>query len=93
MTGTCRVFAASANPASCAACQALPEEGFLSRHIFFSPSEEFSDAIDLFEAGVPDLEDQEEDYEDIDVNDDRDDIFADSASGVSHSRASIYTVQ
>ena len=46
--------AASANPASCAACQALPDEELLSRHMFFSPSVEL-EAIDLFKAGVPAL--------------------------------------
>ena len=78
-----------ANPASCAACQALPEEELLSRHIFFSPSVELAEAIEHFKAGVPDL-----DEEDIDVDDDDDgnNVFAVSTSEVSDSRASVSTV-
>ena len=55
--GAKHAAAASANPASCAACQALPDEELLSRHIFFSPLVELTEAIDLFKAGVPDLDD------------------------------------
>ena len=49
---------------------------------------ELSEAIDRFKAGVPDLEE-----EDIGIaDDDGADVFADLASGVSDSRASISTV-
>ena len=74
--------AAMVTPASCAACRTLPEEGILSRHLFFSPSVDLSEAIDIFRAEVPDVDDDH-----IEV-----DVFADSASGFSRPRASTATV-
>ena len=75
MTGTWRVSCASVRntprlpclpppPAQPAAqclerCLPLPEEGLLSRHLFFSPSLALSEAIDIFKAGVPDVEDED----------------------------------
>ena len=47
-----------AAPVSCVACRELPEEGILSRHLFFSPAVDLADAIDLFRAG-PDLDDDD----------------------------------
>ena len=74
-------------PASCAACRALPEEGLLSRHLFFSPSVILSEVINIFKAGFPDVED-DDDLIEVDDNASLDNVFADSASGFSHSRAS-----
>ncbi|CAL8388097.1 unnamed protein product [Boreogadus saida] len=45
--------------ASCAAFRALPEEGLLSSHLFISPSVALSEAIDIFKAGFPDVEDED----------------------------------
>ena len=36
--GTDHAEAAMAAPVSCVACRELPEEGILSRHLFFSPA-------------------------------------------------------
>ncbi|CAL8350915.1 unnamed protein product [Boreogadus saida] len=64
VTDTGRVSGASAPalgaPASCAACRALPEEGLLSRHLFFSPSVDLAEAIDIFGAEVPGAQDADE---------------------------------
>ena len=76
--------------ASCAACRALPEEGLLSSHLFISPSVALSEAIDIFKARFPDVED--EDLIEVDDAASIDNVFADSASGLSHSRASTPTV-
>ncbi|CAL8357570.1 unnamed protein product [Gadus morhua 'NCC'] len=63
-----------AAPVSCVACRELPEEGILSRHLFFSPAVDLAEAIDLFRAGAPDLDD---DGGIINVDDDAslDDVF------------------
>ncbi|CAL8254596.1 unnamed protein product [Boreogadus saida] len=79
--------AAMAAPVSCVACRELPEEGILSRHLFFSPSVDLAEAIDLFRAGAPDLDD---DGGIIDVAS-LDDVFGDSASGFSRSRVTTAT--
>ena len=71
-----------AAPVSCVACRELPEEGILSRHLFFSPAVEMADAIDLF---GPDVDDGI-----IDAS--LDDVFGDSASGFSRSRVTTATV-
>ncbi|CAL8235106.1 unnamed protein product [Boreogadus saida] len=55
--GSDHAAAAMAAPVSCVACRELPEEGILSRHLFFSPSVNLAEAIDLFRAGAPDLDD------------------------------------
>ncbi|CAL8317734.1 unnamed protein product [Boreogadus saida] len=55
--GSDHTAAAMAAPVSCVACRELPEEGILSRHLFFSPSVNLAEAIDLFRAGAPDLDD------------------------------------
>ena len=73
---------AMVTPASRAAYHAQPEEGLLSGYLFFSPSVDLSEAMDIFEAGVPDVDDDH-----IEV-----DVFADSASGFSRPRASTATV-
>ena len=73
-------------PASCAACRVLPEEELLSRHLFFSPSVVLSEAIGI-KAGVPDVEGDDDFIEVCDVAS-LDDVFADAASGFSHSSAS-----
>ena len=77
---------AAAAPASCAACRALPEEGLLSRHLFFSPSVDLAGAIDIFGAKVPDAQDADERFE-VDVAS-LDDVFPGSASEFSRSGAS-----
>ena len=79
--------AALVAPASCAACCALPEEGLLSRHLFFSPSVDLAEAIDIFGAGVPDAQDAEE-YFEVDLVASLDDVFPGSASEFSCSGAS-----
>ncbi|CAL8388849.1 unnamed protein product [Boreogadus saida] len=63
-----------AAPVSCVACRELPEEGILFRHLFFSPSVDLAEAIDLFRAGAPGLDD---DGGIIDVDDvaSLDDVF------------------
>ncbi|CAL8403787.1 unnamed protein product [Boreogadus saida] len=80
--------AAMAPSVSCVSCRELPEEGILSRHLHFSPAVDLADAIDLFRASP--------DYHDgvIDADDDAvsiDDVFDDSAPGVSRSRVSTAT--
>ncbi|CAL8380042.1 unnamed protein product [Boreogadus saida] len=65
----------------------LPEEGLLSRHLFFSPSVDLAEAIDLFGAGVPDAQDSDEHFEVDDVAS-LDDVFPCSASEFSRSGAS-----
>ena len=52
------------------------------RHIFFSPSVELAEAIDLFKASVPDID---EEHVDVDEDDDRDDVFTLSELEVSDS--------
>ena len=54
--GAEHAVAALVAPASCATCHALPEEGLLSRHLFFSPSVDLAEAIDIFGAQVPDAQ-------------------------------------
>jgi hypothetical protein len=76
-----------AAPASCAACRTLPEEGLLSRHLFFSLSVDFAEAIDIFGAGVPEAQDAGEHF-DVDDVASLDDVFPGSASEFSRSRAS-----
>ncbi|CAL8254817.1 unnamed protein product [Boreogadus saida] len=66
----------------------LSEEGILSRHLYFSPAVDLADAIDLFRAS-PDYHDGVTDAGDDAVS--MDDVFDDSASGVSHSRVSTTT--
>ena len=62
----------------------MPEEGILSRHLFFSPAVELADAIDLFRAGPDD--------DDGIINDaSMDDVFGDSASGFSRSQVTTAT--
>ncbi|CAL8339831.1 unnamed protein product [Boreogadus saida] len=78
-----------AAPVSCVACQELPEEGILSRHLFFSPAVDLADAIDLFRAG-PDLDD-DDGIIDADADDSMDDVFGDSPSGFSRSRVATAT--
>ena len=51
---------------------------------------DLSEAIDIFKAGVPDVEDND-DHIEVDYVASLDDVFADSASGFSHSRASTAT--
>ncbi|CAL8349548.1 unnamed protein product [Boreogadus saida] len=82
--GADHAAAAMAAPVSCVACRELPEEGILSRHLFFSPALELADAIDLFRAG-PDVDDGI-----IDAS--LDDVFGDSASGFTRSRVTTATV-
>ena len=79
--------AALVAPASCAACRTLPEEGLLSRHLFFSPSVDLAEAIDIFGAGVPDAQDAGEHFVVDDVAS-LDDVFPGSASEFSRSGAS-----
>ncbi|CAL8350301.1 unnamed protein product [Boreogadus saida] len=85
----CSVHAAAAlvAPASCAACPALPEEGLLSGQLFFSPSVDLAEAIDIFGAEVPDAQDADERFE-VDEVASLDDVFPGSASGFSRSGAS-----
>ena len=77
-------------PASCAACRALPVEGLLSRHLFFSPSVVLSEVIDI-KAGIPNVE-GDDDLIEVDDVASLDDVFADSVSGFSHPMASTATV-
>ncbi|CAL8345369.1 unnamed protein product [Boreogadus saida] len=70
-----------------AACRALPEEGLLSRHLFFSPSVDLAEAIDIFRAELPDAQDADERFEVDDVAS-LDDVFPGSASEFSRSGAS-----
>ena len=89
VTGTWRVFGAAAAMApsvSCVSCRELSEEGILSRHLYFSPAVDLADAIDLFGAS-PDYHDGVTDGDAVSM----DDVFDDSASGVSHSRVSTVT--
>ncbi|CAL8350689.1 unnamed protein product [Boreogadus saida] len=79
--------AALVDPASCAACRELPEEGLLSRHLFSSPSVDLAQAIDIFRAKVPDTQDADQCFEVDDVAS-LDDVFPCSASEFSHSGAS-----
>ena len=72
-------------PASCAACCVL-----LSRQRFFSTSLDLSEAIDIYKAGVPEVDD--DDHIEVDGVASLDDVFADSVSGFSHSRASTATI-
>ena len=83
----CLAAAALGVPASCAACRTLPEEGLLSRHLFFSLSVDFAEAIDIFGAGVPEAQDAGEHF-DVDDVASLDDVFPGSASEFSRSRAS-----
>ena len=69
--------------ASCAACRTLPEEGLLSRHLFFYPSVVLSEAIDI-KTRVPDVKGDDDLIEVYNVAS-LDDVFV---SGFSHSRAS-----
>ncbi|CAL8395199.1 unnamed protein product [Boreogadus saida] len=80
--------AALVDPASCAACPTLPEEGLLSTHLFFSPSVDLAKAIDIFRAGVPDAQDADDEHIEVDDVASLDDVFADSTSGFSRSGAS-----
>ena len=73
-------------PASCTACSALPEEGLLSRHLFFSPSVDLAEAIDILGAEVPDTQDADERFKVDDVAS-LDDVFPGSASEFSRSGA------
>ncbi|CAL8378948.1 unnamed protein product [Boreogadus saida] len=75
--GADHAAAAMAASVSCVACRELPEEGILSRHLFFSPAVDLADAIDLFRAGPDDNDGI------IDADDDAsmDDVFGDSVSG------------
>ena len=84
--GTEHATVALVTPASCATCRALPVEGLLSRHLFFSPSVVLSEAIDI-KAGDPDIEDNDDLIEVDDVAS-PDNVFADSASVFSYSWAS-----
>ncbi|CAL8337650.1 unnamed protein product [Boreogadus saida] len=80
--------AALVAPAFCAACRALPEEGLLSRHLFFSPSVDLAEAIDIFRAGVPDPQDADDEHFEVDEVASLDGVFAGSASEFSRSGAS-----
>ncbi|CAL8335957.1 unnamed protein product [Boreogadus saida] len=75
----------------CASCPAslAPGDGHRAcfRHLFFSPSVDFAEAIDIFGAGVPDAQDAGERFEVEDVAS-LDDVFPGSASEFSRSRAS-----
>ena len=82
-----QAMAALVATASCAACRVLPEEGLLSRHLFFSPSVDLAEAIDIFGAGVLDAQDAEE-YFEVDLVASLEDVFPGSASEFSHSGAS-----
>ncbi|CAL8398013.1 unnamed protein product [Boreogadus saida] len=92
VTGTWRVFgadhaaAAMAPSVTCVSCRELPEEGILSRHLYVSPAVDLADAIDLFRAS-PDYHDGVIDADAVSI----DDVFDDSASGVSRSRVSTAT--
>jgi hypothetical protein len=54
--GADHAAAAMAPSVSCVSCRELPEEGILSRHLYFSPAVDLADAIDLFRAS-PDYHD------------------------------------
>ena len=86
--GADHAAAAMAPSVSCVSCRELPEEGILSRHLYFSPAVDLADAIDLFRAS-PDYHDGVTNADDDAVS--MDDVFDDSASGVSHSRVSTAT--
>ncbi|CAL8363291.1 unnamed protein product [Boreogadus saida] len=86
--GANHAAAAMAPSVSCVSCRELSEEGILSRHLYFSPAVDLADAIDLFRAS-PDYHDGVTDAGDDAVS--MDDVFDDSASGVSHSRVSTAT--
>ncbi|CAL8348878.1 unnamed protein product [Boreogadus saida] len=99
VTGTWRAFGASAQttprllwrpPSPVSPAGSCLKRGS-SRHLFFSPAVDLADAIDMFRAGAPDLDD---DGGIIDVDDDAsmDDVFGDSASGFSRSRVTTATV-
>ena len=76
-------MAALVAPASCAACRTLPEEGLLSRHLFFSPWVNLAEAIDIF--GAQDADDEHFEVDDVAS---LDDVFPGSASEFSRSGAS-----
>ncbi|CAL8310591.1 unnamed protein product [Boreogadus saida] len=85
--GADHTAAAMAPSVSCVACRELPEEGVFSRHLYFSPAVDLADTIDLFRAR-PDYHDGVIDADDaVSI----DDVFDDSASGVSRSRVSTAT--
>ncbi|CAL8341940.1 unnamed protein product [Boreogadus saida] len=86
--GSEHAVAALVAPASCAACRTLPEEGLLSRHLFFSPSVDLAEAIDIFRAGVPDAQDADDERFEVDVVASLDDVFPGSASEFFRSGAS-----
>ncbi|CAL8337200.1 unnamed protein product [Boreogadus saida] len=66
----------------------MAEEGLLSRHLFFSPSVDLAEAIDIFRAGVPDAQDADDEHFEVDDVASLDDVFAGSASEFSRSGAS-----
>ncbi|CAL8268352.1 unnamed protein product [Boreogadus saida] len=80
--------AAMAPSVSCVACRELPEEGILSRHLYFSPAVDLADAIYLFRAS-PDYHDGVINADDYAAS--MDDVLDDSVSGVSRSRVSTAT--
>ncbi|CAL8370831.1 unnamed protein product [Boreogadus saida] len=80
--------AALVAPASCAACRSLPKQGLLFRNLFFSPSVDLAEAIEIFGAGVPDAQDADEHFE-VDNVASLDDVFPGPASEFSRSGASI----
>ncbi|CAL8251278.1 unnamed protein product [Boreogadus saida] len=75
----------------CASCPAslAQRDGHRAcfRHLFFSPSVDFAEAIDIFGAGVPDAQDAGEHFDFDDVAS-LNDVFPGSASEFSRSRAS-----
>ncbi|CAL8282233.1 unnamed protein product [Boreogadus saida] len=73
--------------ASCPASLAAGEEGLLSRHLFFSPSVDLAEAIDIFGAGFPDAQGTGEHFE-VDNVASSDDVFPGSKSEFSRSGAS-----
>ncbi|CAL8270214.1 unnamed protein product [Boreogadus saida] len=85
--GADHAAAALVAPTSCATFRTLPEEGLLSRHLFFSPSVDLAEAINIFGAEVPDAQDADERFEVDDVAS-LDDVFPGSASEFSRSGAS-----
>ena len=78
--GGCRVY-----PRPCAAGRAVPEEGLLSRPLSLSPSAVLSEAIN-------DPDDDGEEKTEVDDDLSTEDVFADSVSGFSCSRASTAAV-
>ena len=86
--GADHAAAAMAPSVTCVSCRELSEEGILSRHLYFSPAVDLADAIDLFRAS-PDYHDGVANADEDAVS--MDDVFDDSASGVSHSRVSTAT--